>query len=119
MTNYFPYSVSVGFFMDDFAGGMDATELATLFVRQKGIEQAQTTIKTIKAATKELIKKTNILEGESPTDIVFFCLPDFTDISGGFSICALTRVNNNGQVNIFATGQAYLTIYGETIKIWE
>ena len=65
------------------------------YFTEKDLKAIQSIYRKISDMERELSEKTYELEKESPTDIVYFYTPTFTDVQGGFTLCGLTRVDNN------------------------
>lgn len=140
ITNYFPFSTPAGFFMDYWAGALHAKDLIIPLIdayNEEGGESIidldhmgnftgtellaiQSIYREVSDMERELTAKTMELEHEKPIGILYFYVPSYTnpDSTGGFTLCALTQVNNNGQVNIFAPEREYLTVYGGDIREW-
>lgn len=141
-TNHFPFSIRAHFLMDDWEGALCAsdvirTKLAdscrlveydSRLALNPRTERAharyvQAVYHEVAEMTEELAAKTFALEGEYPTDIAYFYQPKFTDQCGGFTLCALTRVSNNGTINVFAPEHEYLTVYvgreWAEIRVWK
>lgn len=110
-TNYFTYSINPGFHMDSPGGALSVSDL----IRQMEEEPAQDSYfkneTEIRNLESELIRKTKTLEGEEPIAIYFYFVPSFNDSCGSFTLCALTKVDNNGRVNFFAPQREYLSLY--------
>lgn len=139
ITNYFPYSVPVGFYMHYWAGALYGSDLVKLLIDEyeehyhehyiytenlaklttRGLHDIKAIYQQIANMENELTEKTLKLEDEKPTNIAYFYIPSHADAEGGFTLCALTRVDNNGQVYIFAPEREYLKVYGEEyIREW-
>ena len=87
---------------------------------EKDLQGIQSIYREISDMERELTEKTIELEDETPICIAYFFVPSYAnpDQSGGCTICAITKVSNNGQGHIFSPEREYLTVYGGKIREW-
>ena len=91
-----------------FETDIDKISISDFLKRRKLKEYAEELI-------SEVERKTEERTGEAPTDIVFFYLPNSHEESAfSFTLCALTRVDNNGTTTVFAPLPEYLKLYTTT-----
>lgn len=103
--------------MDNPGGGLEPLDLIesmrreALITGRGDLEQLKDIISYAEDLQSELEEKTRALEGEKPTAMLFYYQPAFDDDMGSFALCAMTKVSNNGTVNLFAPRHEYLILY--------
>lgn len=119
--NYFAYSIRPGFHMDNPTGALYNDDLLRMMQEEGYSDEHANSI--VCSLYNELIIKTRQLEGEDPAFVYYYYVPSFDDDMGSFTLCAATKVSNNGVVNFFAPQREYLEIYQQNnhdkIKRWE
>ena len=135
-TNYFCYSIPLQSSAIDFDDALCAKDVVDRKIEQALGFHGKTLNKTaefksfelnlirkiyqaVADCEKELIIKTQILEGYKPISVAYYHCPVQRYSNVDFTLNALTKAEDSERVYTFAMWRECLTMYGEGIRRWD